>query len=376
MYDAVVVGAGLAGLQTSRCLARGGARVLLVDRKNHPEEHVQTTGIFVRKTLEDFELPDDVLGPALRRVSLHGPWRAALDLESDHDEFRIGRMGRLYQYLLRDCVQRGVVWSPATSFEHSEADGAGSLVTLRRGQQKWCTRAQLIVGADGASSRVAADLKLDRNREWIVGVEDVYETRGGTPSMHCFVDPQIAPGYIGWVVDDGEELHLGVGGYLDSFSPLQGLEALRLRVERELGTRFGARRERRGGKIPVGGVLEHIGCRRGVIVGDAAGAVSPLTAGGLDAALRLSRYAATVMLEALESCDRRRLDLYRGGPFRARFVSRLWMRRAFRLLSTRVGAECAVGLLALSPMQHFAHHVFFGRGSFPEPSEVMALTTS
>ncbi len=36
--------------------------------------------------------------------------------------------------------------------------------------------------------------------------------------------------------------------------------------------------ERRGGPIPVGGVLRRIGCADGLLVGDAAGAVSPLTA--------------------------------------------------------------------------------------------------
>lgn len=40
--------------------------------------------------------------------------------------------------------------------------------------------------------------------------------------------------------------------------------------------------ERRAGPIPVGSLLRRISCADGLLVGDAAGAVSPLTAGGLD----------------------------------------------------------------------------------------------
>ncbi|MDQ3522854.1 MAG: FAD-dependent oxidoreductase, partial [Gemmatimonadota bacterium] len=54
--DVVVVGAGLAGLQCTRLLAASGLRVLLVDAKAAVDRAVHTTGIFVRRTLEDFAL--------------------------------------------------------------------------------------------------------------------------------------------------------------------------------------------------------------------------------------------------------------------------------------------------------------------------------
>src|SRR5262252_2893699 len=58
-YDVVIVGAGLAGLQVSRRLAEQGFRVLLIDRKTSLSQSVHTTGIFVRRTLEDFPFPAD-----------------------------------------------------------------------------------------------------------------------------------------------------------------------------------------------------------------------------------------------------------------------------------------------------------------------------
>src|SRR5437762_4980657 len=88
MYDIAVIGAGLAGLHCSRLLALRGLRVALIDRKRSVADNIQTTGIFVRKTWEDFPLPNEQLGRAIRRVTLYSPARRALELEADHDEFR------------------------------------------------------------------------------------------------------------------------------------------------------------------------------------------------------------------------------------------------------------------------------------------------
>jgi flavin-dependent dehydrogenase len=332
---------------------------------------VHTTGIFVRRTLEDFALPADCLGAAVRRVTLYSPARRAQTFESQHDEFRVGRMSRLYARLLRECRSAGVEWWPATRYvscETKTTDGR-TLLRLERGGLTRQVATRFVVGADGARSRVARDLELECNREWIVGVEEVYEgacLRDGEPQFHCFLDPQLAPGYLAWVVEDGEETHVGVGGYAQRFEPLSALAEFRS----GLSDRFGLKRarlvERRGGRIPVGGVLRRIANDRGLIVGDAAGAVSPLTAGGLDPALRLSTLAARVASEYLKTNDAAALAPYSGESFRARFTSRLWMRRVVRGMSSPLMVEAACAALRVPPFDRLARHVFFGRGSFPD----------
>ncbi len=69
--DVLVVGAGLAGLHTATLLARRGHEVLLAERRPGLTGAIRTTGIFVRKTLDDFPLPPECLGPPIRRVVLH-----------------------------------------------------------------------------------------------------------------------------------------------------------------------------------------------------------------------------------------------------------------------------------------------------------------
>ncbi len=374
-YDVIVIGAGLAGLQCARLLALKGAHVLLADRKLSLAEAVHTTGIFVRRTLEDFDFPQNCLGPPVRHVTLYSPAWRALKLESQHDEFRVGRMSKLYLHYLDECVRAGVEWAPATRYAGSEKAGADTLVQLETEGTRWAARARFLVGGDGANSRVARDLELDSNREWIVGVEEVLTgvPLDGPPRFHCFLDPVLAPGYLAWIVHDGEETHIGVGGYARQFDPLRALETFRLSVSGSIVDLSHAQSvERRGGRIPVGGVLRRIACERGLLIGDAAGAVSPLTAGGLDPCMRLSHLAARVIVDYLGSGDAASLAPYSGDAFRTRFTSRLWMRRLIAKLKQPAVLEMGCAIMRLPLVNSLARHVFFGRGSFPDmqPSDL------
>jgi len=234
------------------------------------------------------------------------------------------------------------------------------------------------VGADGARSRVASALQLDENREWIVGFEEVLEEvpLDGPPRFHCFLDPRLAPGYLAWAVHDGEQVHVGVGGYPERFDPIVALTQFRASLAGIIDLSSARVVEKRGGRIPVGGVLRRIANRSGLLLGDAAGAVSPLTAGGLDPCLRLSRYAAEVIAEYLRSGKRDALKAYSGELFRTRFVSRLWMRRLLRSIRSPELMEIGCAMIRLPLLHSFARHVFFGRGSFPDLSPRVEITAA
>ena len=367
-----IIGAGLAGLQCARLLSKQGLKVLLVDRKNSLDQKIHTTGIFVRRTLVDFDIPDDCLGPAIKHVTLYSPALRPLELVSQHDEFRIGRMGQLYQRYLQQCLHSGVDWLPQTSYlSHSVANGK---LTLRLNSGSITTH--YLIGADGARSRVARDLKLELNREWIVGVESVFQgaVLDGPPRLLCFLDPKLAPGYIAWIAHDGDETHLGVGGYPSLFDPTVALQDFHSCVAGLIDLRRAKQIEARAGLIPVGGVLRNIANSNGMLIGDAAGAVSPLTAGGLDPCMRLSAFAARVVNEYLSTGDVQVLQAYSGELFRSRFASRLWARRIAATFRQPQLLEFGCGLLRLPVFSRLAHHVFFGRGSFPDVADNSQLT--
>jgi flavin-dependent dehydrogenase len=365
--DVLVVGAGLAGLHTARLLAAQGFDVLVVDRRRSLAVGIRTTGIFVRRTLDDFDLPGHALGPGVRDVLLYPPSRRSpVRLTSPRDEYRVADMAEIYGHALRTAEAAGARVLLGVRFVGTD----NGVVTFQGADP---VTARFVVGADGARSHVARSLGLSVNRRLLIGAEVLFPVTptATAPVFHCVLDPRVAPGYLAWVIDDGRHAHVGVAGYphamragarrlLDAFAEdAPGRPADRM-VE-------GGRVERRGGPIPVGGVLRRIACPAGLLVGDAAGAVSPLTAGGLDPCLRMSELAAAVTTAFLNRGDPRVLGRYDGAELRSRFRGRLLLRRVNARIRTPAAAEAAVAVLRTRAGRAAAERIMFGDGSFPDP---------
>jgi flavin-dependent dehydrogenase len=210
---------------------------------------------------------------------LYGPSLAAIDLESPGYYFLATDTSRLMTWLAREAGKAGAQLRYGTPFR-------GACRRDDRIELPDCgVWARFLVGADGPRSAVARHLGLGRNRAFLLGVEaEIMGLRGLDPDrLHCFLDAQLMPGYIGWAF-------IGVGGVaqvgLACRQPVRpDLDAFMAKQARVFD--FGNARVigRRGGLIPVGGRVAPFGGERVLLVGDAAGIVSPLTAGGIHTAL-------------------------------------------------------------------------------------------
>lgn len=391
-FDVVIIGAGLAGLQCARLLAKENVEVLLVDRKEDLSIGVHTTGIFVRKTFEDFDFPAETLGRSISDVTLYSPKLKSFRMTSDKEEFRVGKMGILYEKFLQECIDLGVEFMNGTRYvsvitasdnEHqTKFDplnfhienilpvlGYHTTVNLVKKGQSIQIRTKVLIGADGAKSRVAKDLGLDENEEYIVGFEEVYKgvPLADEPMLHCFLDAELSPGYLAWITNDGEDCHIGVGGYPSGFEPRKAIELFKQKtLDKFVDLKNAELVETRGGRIPVGGVLKNIANEHGLLIGDAAGAVSPLTAGGLDPCMRLSKFASEVVLERLKTDDERILLKYSGEMFRAKFTTRLWLRAILKSLNNQTVLELGFKFLRGRIGRRIAEKIFFRRSSFPD----------
>jgi flavin-dependent dehydrogenase len=355
--DVLVCGGGIAGLHVSRFLAGAGLNVVLIDQKHRLSERVHTSGIFVKQTVRDFRLPPRFFGPGIRRVVLHSPADREVEFESGEDEFRIGHMTELYEHWRDEAARAGVDIHLATRLEEVNLEASGVTARLRVEGQEEVVTPRFVIGADGAKSRVARALGLSVNRRFIIGAEEVMASGGGTPRLECYLDPNLAPGYIAWVADDGEQAHVGVGGEGPGYDPRSALDRFKNRIGLNATIL-----ERRGGLIPVGGVLPDIANRYGLLVGDAAGMVSPLTAGGFDPSIRFSHMAAQMAASYLQSGDTKLLRSYRGATFNP--AARLTLRRLFSLMRQPALFELGFVAMRCSILHSAAREVFFGPGSF------------
>ena len=219
--------------------------------------------------------------------------------------------------------------------------------------------ARYLLGADGARSPTAIALGLSRNRRFLSGVEREYADPGRLDPefLHCFLDSRTAPGYIAWaaVSPVGAQVGLAV-----SHRRKPKIDAFTREAEVMFGLDPTGAQERRAGLIPCGGVVARWFRPGAMLVGDAAGMVSPLTGGGIHPALSLGRRAGQAVADHLagvgaapEAVVRQELPSW---------SAKLAMRRVMDLAPPNWMFDIA---LSTAPMAQVARRVFFHRTPAP-----------
>lgn len=291
-FDIGIVGAGFAGLACARIAARRGLRVLVLDRKPCAGARVHTTGLVVKEAAERWEIP----ATCTRRVPgirLYAPSLARVDLVAAGYYFLATDTAALLRWLAREATRAGAHLRFARPWKGAVREGQ-HLVLAGTGE-----RVRFLVGADGPRSRVAADFGLGRNTAFLTGVEGEFRHVEGVAGdrLHCFLDAALAPGYIAWAVP-GVDGIVQVG--LAARAPhVPDLAALVARLSQVFDFSRAERVGTRAGAIPVGGAVTPMARDNVVLVGDAAGLVSPLSAGGIHTALESGATAAHAIADHL-----------------------------------------------------------------------------
>jgi menaquinone-9 beta-reductase len=366
-YDALVVGGGPGGAATAFHLANGGARVLLCEKQTYPRDKVCGDGLTPRavRALDAMGLREEYRDWSRSAgLKVHGgghvielPWP---ELE-DYPSFGLARPRTdLDQLLARTAAKAGAeLWEAAEVVEPLVERGlVRGAVVRREGEDPVDARAEVVVAADGASSRFAQALGLVRDEQRPIGVaiRQYYRSERDTdPWIDSYLElrrgQDLLPGY-GWVfpLADGT-VNVGVG-LLNTSAHFRNINYRQLLKDwvPTVGPEWGfgpgdAVGKPRSHPLPMG-ANRHPPVHRGVLfVGDAAGLVNPFNGEGIDYALEAGELAARAALETLESGDRARLLAYRAAleqRFGSYFaVGRLFVRLIgdprFMKLATRYG---------------------------------------
>lgn len=309
-YDVAVVGAGPAGSVLSISLRAGGVgRVALIDRASFPRDKACGDGIGPGAVKVAGELGFAGLFDGrepVRRLALSSP--GGIAFEGDLPEVGGARpIGYVIPRLeFDDALVRAAFAAGAADLTGHElaaaafdqSDGLWHL-TLRQDGRTTSLAARILVGADGARSRVRRLLGIPANGDRHTGIAvRVYaQTAMPTPTRALRLDfrRHLLPGY-GWVFPIGaSRANVGIGIDLESYK--RGSRHLR-----ELLAAYLPEAEARHGHaadpateaaaiLPYGSRLPPLADpdRNAALIGDAASMINPFTGEGIFYAMAAAR---------------------------------------------------------------------------------------
>ncbi len=309
-YDAVVVGAGPAGSRVARDLAVAGFDVALLEEHREVGLPGHCSGLVTPRTLEIAEVGDEIVLNAIRGAVLHVPSGRRYRLGGGRTRACVIDRVALDRHLADQATRAGAQLVFGTTFLRFRLEGhpgpgrgAGEVVvTVRREGVESEIRARLLVGADGARSEVARQIRGSRLQRTVAGLGGVarYDANPHADHVEVFLDDYAAPGWFGWTIPIGNGLARVGTGCASGVTPRESFDRLRGRFPDTFGR--AEMQSFSAGPIAIWEPGPMV-ADRVMLVGDAARQVKPTSGGGVYAALRAAGLAATTAVDGFHSSD-------------------------------------------------------------------------
>jgi flavin-dependent dehydrogenase len=307
LWDAVVIGAGVAGSIAAYQLARSGTRVLLIDRATFPRDKVCgcCLNAHALRALEECGLARAIAECGVSQLSRFDCCWARRRFNLNVTGAAISRRA-LDAALVEAAITAGVEFLPATTAAIGDCDTQFRHVQLSNSGQDFACRARVVIAADGLSGHSAIGANgVASSVDWRgrIGAHAILNSAGddyprGAITMVCG-----SGGYVGLVrLEDGR---LNVAGAFDLSAVRRHggpgqlakaiLQSAVMPAPAELteatwhGTPRMTHRRRR------------VAAERLLIIGDSAGYVEPFTGEGMAWAAQSALLVTPLALEAIHS---------------------------------------------------------------------------
>jgi digeranylgeranylglycerophospholipid reductase len=313
-FDVVVVGAGPAGGQMARLMAKSGYNVLLVEQHEDFSKNDFSSAVTLLSTLEQFDLPEQVVGSFWNQfvavtTNTKQVWDSSENLGVVLD------FAKLKEFLANDVKSYGgEVWMGYRYVRHVQDNGK-TLVTLKqRFQGKFetvCTK--VLVDATGFARSVMYEKQREQPKllsatgiEYVIEVdEEAYKQY--SKAIFFFLGYKWMPKGYSWIFPmDKSRLKVGAGRFNSEHKRIKYTESLQhyiqLLIDRHIIPQEYRIIDIHGSTIKYSQGLKDIYYKNNAIaVGDAVSTVNFLGGEGIRHGMHTAELAATHIKRYLEN---------------------------------------------------------------------------
>lgn len=305
-YDAVVVGAGPAGLMAARKIAEYGFSVLILEKNKDLGMRACAEAVSA-SIFESAEIP---FSPSLISNSINGAY-----VYPPNESKFVKILGGNYKgYILNKPLFLYALASIAASkgcdlkmqcevIDIKFLNNHAHSLKYRHKNEENAVDFKYLIGADGVGSIVARSCGFDTsNYEVIPTIQYVMVNCNiqERDIIKIYVGNEVAPKGYAWIFAKNEytaNVGIGVRGgtaklYLDKFIEKHSEVFKNSKIIKE-----------GGGGVPIGGQLKEVVKGNVLLCGDAAGQVIPLTGGGIRSSVEAGKIAGETVAKALEERD-------------------------------------------------------------------------
>lgn len=302
-----MVGGGPAGSSAAETLAKAGIQTYLFERKL--DNAKPCGGAIPLCMVSEFDLPPEIIDRRVRKMKMISPSNIEVNIGhtlKDHEYIGMCRREVLDSFMRNRAADLGANLINGTVFKLEQPATSDQPYTLHYVQEDGTAQTlevDVVIGADGANSRIAKEIDAgDYNyaiayQERIRLPEDKMTYYNELAEM--YVGDDVSPDFYAWVFPKYDHVAVGTGTMKINKDRIRELQA---------GIRARAAAKLEGGqiiKVEAHPIPEHPRPRRVVgrvaLVGDAAGTVTKSSGEGIYFAAKSARMCAETIVETSNS---------------------------------------------------------------------------
>jgi geranylgeranyl reductase len=307
-FDVIVIGGGPSGATAAQDLASEGWRVALLDKAGRIKP---CGGAIPPRLVRDFAIPDHLIVARIDCARILSPTGRQVDMPVKGSY--VGMVDRdVFDEWLRNRAAKTGATRLTGTYERFERDSAGIAQIIYRDhdhrEHRLSTR--LVIGADGALSKVAKDTIRGGDRvpyvfayHEIIRSPDMADAMVAPSRCDVYYRGTLSPDFYAWIFPHGDTMSVGTGSANKGFSLKQSVADLRAMT----GLAQAETLRKEGAPIPLKPLKRWDNGRDVVLAGDAAGVVAPASGEGIYYAMDCARTMAKAAHQALISGEPKHL---------------------------------------------------------------------